>query len=184
MSKIISNKVYTSYLPDNKQAVSFIVENKYAADRFVAELENIDLIEVSGKPFSKSRTLRQNRYLWKLIELISYKINGERTRESTEKIYADLLLEAQVKRDLIAIRQEGIGLLKTQFRAVIPTGQVISTLNEETGKTAKLVSVWVYYGSSTFNTKEMGELLEITIAYAGQLGIHDSEIESMRREYE
>lgn len=184
MSKIVATEIYLSPLPKGETAVSFIVEDRYIADMFVRELKHLDKIEVSAKAFSGSRSLRQNRFMWALIGKISEVMNGERSKESTTKIYVDLLKEAQAKRDLIAVLPEAIDTLKAQFRAVVPTGETIRTINKETGREAELVSVWVYYGSSKFNIKEMTELLDITIAYAGQLGIHDSEIESMRAEYE
>ena len=118
-----------------------------------------------------------------MISRISDELNGEHTEDSTMKIYAELLLKAQVKRDLVALLPEAVETLKTQFRAVIPTGQSISSHNEKTNKTAVLNTYWVYYGSSKFNIKEMNELIDVTIAYASSLGIVDSEIESIRNEY-
>lgn len=183
MSKLIANKVYQSYLPDGKVAVSFIAEDRYSANIFARELEHLDKIEVSAKRHKESRSLQQNKLLWALITRISDEINNEHTEESTMKIYGDLLVSAQVKRELIAILPVAVEQLKSMFRAVIPTGQTITSVNEKTGKTATLHTYWVYYGSSKFNTKEMGELLDITIAYASNLGIVDSEIESLRSAY-
>lgn len=183
MSKLLSSKVYMSYLPDGKVAVSFIADDKYTANLFVRELEHLDKIEVNAKQHKSSRSLQQNKLLWALISRISDELNGEHTEDSTMKIYAELLLKAQVKRDLVALLPEAVETLKTQFRAVIPTGQSISSHNEKTNKTAVLNTYWVYYGSSKFNTKEMNELIDVTIAYASSLGIVDSEIESIRNEY-
>ena len=98
MSKLISNKVYQSYLPDGKVAVSFIAEDRYAANIFIRELEHLDKIEVSAKQHKQSRSLQQNKLLWALISRISDELNNEHTEESTMKIYGELLVKAQAKR--------------------------------------------------------------------------------------
>ena len=183
MSKLLSNKVYLSYLPDNKVAVSFIVNDKYTANLFVRELEHLDKIEVSAKQHKESRSLNQNKCMWAIISKISDTLNHEHTEESVTKIYGEMLVRANVKREYIAVLPEAIESLKLTARAIIPTGATIVSTNEKNGKQSKLVCAWYYFGSSTFNTKEMGELLEVVIAYASELGIMDSEIESIRSEY-
>ena len=183
MAKLLANKVYLSFLPTNEVAVSFIVENKYNANLFVQELKELDKIQVEAKAHKEARSIRQNKMLWAVIGKISELINGEKTETSTMKIYADILVEANVKRELMAVLPETLETLKTMFRAVIPTGQSIISKNKETGKEAELITVWAYIGSSRFNTKEMTELIDITLNKASMLGIVDSEIEFLRNEY-
>ena len=64
MSKLLSSKVYMSYLPDGKVAVSFIADDKYTANLFVRELEHLDKIEVNAKQHKSSRSLQQNKLLF------------------------------------------------------------------------------------------------------------------------
>src|SRR5690606_11222185 len=118
---------------------------------FVKELENHDKIEVSAKPHKESRSIRQNNMLWSIITKISDYINNEHSEESMMKIYAELLVKANTKRELMAIVPESLETLKTMFRAVIPTGQTIETINKKTGKKNELISVWCYIGSSKMN---------------------------------
>ena len=183
MSKLVAEKVYQSYLPDGKVAVSFIAKDRYVANLFVKELEHLDLIDITAKKHKESRTLQQNALFWKVVSKISDHLNYEHSEESTMKIYGDLLVKAQVKRELMATLPQAIDTLKAHFRAVIPTGQSISSYNEKTGKTNELITVWVYQGSSKFNTKEMTELIEIALNYASKLGTVDSELESIKGEY-
>lgn len=184
MSKLISGKCYLSYLPNNEIAVSFITKDRYAASQFVKELEQAEEIEVSAREFKRSRSLRQNDFMWAIISKISDAINGERSQDSLDKIYGELLVKANVKRELMAVLPEAIDKLKSVFRAVIETGQTIESVNEKTGKKATLKTVWCYYGSSKLNTKEMSELMEHTLKYASSLGVSDSEIDMIRSQYE
>lgn len=182
MSKIVASKVYQSYLPDGQVAISFIATDRYAANLFVNELQHLDKIDVTAKKHKESRSIRQNSMLWGIISKISDVINGEHSNESMMKIYGDLLVKSNAKRELIAVLPSAINHLTTIFRAVIPTGQTITSVNEKTSKIAELVTVWVYYGSSKFDTKEMTDLIDTALNYASDIGIVDSEIESMRVE--
>lgn len=182
--KVIAKQVFSYIDKDKNTVVSFVCKDKYAANLFVKEVESLEEIEVTAKAYKESRSVQQNKFLWALITLISDSINHEHTEESTMKIYAELLVKAQVKRDLVAVLPQAVEVLQRQFRAVIPTYQKIVSINEVTGKKAELQTYWVYEGSSRFNTKEMNELLEITIKYADECGVKSSDVETIRREYE
>lgn len=185
MSRFVANNVYGWRNEDGNTVVSFVVtsENAQAAMMAIQELKPKDLIEVVAKENKESRTLKQNRLFWALVSKISDVINGSHTKEDEEKIYADILVMANVKRELMAVLPEVIDIMKPHFRAVIPTGQKVITLNEKTKKSNTLSTCWFYLGSSTFTTKEMHDLIEITMDYAASLGIKDSELKSMEDEY-
>lgn len=182
--KVISDKIYLSTLPDNKVAICFVVENRYLANRIINEMQQHEKLQVEIKKYSNNRSLQQNDMLWAVIAKVSDYANGERTQESLDKIYAEILTHANIRRDLVAVLPEALPTLKSSFRAVIPTGQTIESINEKTGKKATLLTCWVYHGSSKLNTKEMGELLDYTLSYAIESGVSAVDIEAIRREYE
>ena len=177
MSKLVAEKVYQSYLPDGKVAVSFIAKDRYVANLFVKELEHLDLIDITAKKHKESRTLQQNKMLWAIISLISDKLNFEHTEESTMKIYSELLVSANIKYEFMLILPEAKHILEQSFRAVIDAGQS----REVNGKELRMYKVFI--GSSKFDTKEMTELIETALNYASKLGIVDSELESIKGEY-
>lgn len=178
MSKLTASNVYLSFMPDNKVAVSFIANDRYVANLFVKELEHLDKIELTAKAHKESRSIRQNSYLWAIIGKISDVINFEHTSDSTMKIYAELLVKANVKYEFVLVLETAKHILESQFRAVIDTGQ----RREINGK--ELVMYKVFIGSSKFDTKEMTELVDLALKYASEVGVVDSEIESLRLEYE
>lgn len=185
MSRFVAKTIYGWQDDKGNTIVSFVVssENAQAALMTIHELKPKDLIEIIAKENKESRTQKQNKLFWALVSKISDVINGSHTKEDTDKLYADILVMANVKRDVIALLPEAIEGIRPHFRAVIPTGQKHITFNELTKKSNTIVSCWVYHGSSTFNTKEMHDLIEITMDYAASLGIQDSELKSMEDEY-
>lgn len=177
--KITVKEPYVSYLPEGV-AISFKTDYM-SATQLINELKGSENIILSAKAQRPLRSLRQNAFLWGIIEKVSQEINGERTEDSLMKIYTDILQKANVRRELVAVLPESLNTLKKTFRAVIPTGQTIRAKNEKTGKNADLITVWVYEGSSKFNTKEMSELLDIAIHYAITANV---EIDDLKRLYE
>jgi len=167
--KIIANDLYLNYLPGGKVAVSFIVDNLKLANIVVADMKGKN-IELQIKEHKSQRSIEQNNLLWAIIENISLKLNGNRADENLWKIYGDILVASNIKRELVAVLPEAVKILERTFRAVIPTGQTVSVKNEKTGKEAELLKVWVYLGSSTFNTKEMTELIDYATDYAIKVG--------------
>lgn len=176
MSKIIAKKAYLSHLPNGEVAVSFVTNDMYSANLLVNELENLDKIDVTAKAHKSSRSLRQNAFFWLIIEKISKEINGIATHSNKMLVYKELLIEAQTKYEYVLILPEAVKMLESQFRAVIPTNQT----REVNGK--ELMMYQVFIGSSKMNTKEMTQLIDVALNYASDIGIVDSEIESMRVE--
>lgn len=170
--KLRANNIYLNYLPEQKVAVSLVLSNNdnvKLAQIAVNEFKGKE-IEITLKENKSQRSIEQNSMLWAIIENISLKLNGNRADENLWKIYSDILVASNIKRELVAVLPEAVKILERTFRAVIPTGQKIKSMNEKTGKEAELITVWVYLGSSTFNTKEMTELIDHAIDYAIKVG--------------
>jgi len=110
------------------------------------------------EPKSK-RSIQQNKLLWKLIHLIAKK-QGQDDME----VYCSLLERADAKSDYIIATPETEESLRKVFRGV----RFIR--HQEINK--KLCNIYkVYLGSSKMTTKEMTELLDITIKLCGELEI-------------
>lgn len=115
------------------------------------------------EPKSK-RSVQQNKMLWELIHLIAKKQNQE-----DMEVYCTLLERADAKSDYILARPETEDGLRKTFRGV----KFIR--HQEVNKT--IFNVYkVYIGSSKMTTKEMTELLEITIQLCSELRIPTMEV--------
>ena len=121
------------------------------------ELTKIYSVEIK-EPKSK-RSLQQNRMLWELIHLIAKK-----QKQDDMEVYCALLERADAKSDYILARPETEEGLRKTFRGVkfIRKQEVNDTI----------FNIYkVYLGSSKMTTKEMTELLEITIQLCSELRI-------------
>ena len=119
---------------------------------------------VSIEPKKKKRSLDQNRYFWKLVGEIAKKENGD--LRDTDNLYTNLLQMAGAKYEALIIKHEAL----ERFRSLVRHVKVIKqqTINHEVYDT-----IWAFYGSSTFDTKEMSDLIETTLKYAEEVGVPD-----------
>lgn len=135
--------------------ISFSITDKAKALRQIDEIKDLDLdIEVSRH--TEKRSLSANAYLWVLCDKIA---KHPHIKSDKWTIYLMMLKEAGVFCDC-QIRREALDTLKTRFR-------YIEILDEDDYSFV----VRCYFGSSTYNSREMGDLLDKVKEEAMSLGI-------------
>ena len=108
---------------------------------------------------SSKRSLHQNRLLW----LIIHKIAKE-TFQSDEDVYCAVLERADALSDYVITATDMQDTLRKNFRGV-----KFIRMQEVNGKDCYVYKIFI--GSSKMNTKEMTELIEITMQVASELNI-------------
>ncbi len=121
--------------------------------------------EVHIKEPRNQRSLQQNKMLWQLIHAIA-----KATNHDDNEIYCTLLEKADALSDYIITATEMEDALRKTFRGV----RFVRT-QEVNGKECNIYKV--YLGSSKMNTKEMTELLDLTIKMASELGVYHEYLE-------
>ena len=134
-----------------KQAITWLLEQ-----------DNTKFFEVKEK--KTTRSLQQNKMLWELIHLIAKKQNQEDI-----EVYCALLERADAKSEYIITATEMEDALRKTFRGVKFIRKQL--VNDKECNIYK-----VYLGSSKMNTKEMAELLDITIQLCSELQIPTLEV--------
>ena len=121
------------------------------------DMEKLFIVEVK-EPKSK-RSLEQNRMLWQLIHSIA-----KQQHQDDMEVYCALLERADAKSDYIITAYDMEDDLRKCFRGVR-----FIRKQDVNGKECNIYKV--YIGSSKMNTKEMTELLDITLQLCAELGI-------------
>lgn len=114
------------------------------------------------EPRSK-RSLEQNKLLWKLINRIA-----KETYQDDMTVYCAVLERADALSDYVITATDMQDTLRKNFRGV-----KFIRMQEVNGKDCYVFKVFL--GSSKMNTKEMTELIEITMQVANELGIDTRE---------
>ena len=84
-------------------------------------------------------------------------------------VYCQIIEMAKIRTEFIETIPEAITRLSSVFRVVKELEQ------RESKKGNKTVLVKCYYGTSTFDTKEMSDFIDVLLDYAIQIGIDVSE---------
>jgi len=183
MSKFIADRVYKMQDENNNVIISFVVSgsNKYSANMTFDELKKLGDVKLSveSKKYKSQRSLEQNKMLWALCEKIAIATSGFSYKSEVEECYVNLLEEANIEGRFRVALPEDKKQLEEEYRVVKSVGKRM-VLNPKTNKKTECEMFLCYKGSSTFDTKQMTELIELALNRCAELGIYDSEIEQIR----
>ena len=115
-------------------------------------------LSVEIKQFRNRRSLDANAYFWVMCEKIAAAI-----RSSKDEVYLDLLSRYGVFTHII-VKPVAVERVKAEWRTVRDLGEV--TVNGNTG-----IQLQCFFGSSTYDTKEMSRLIDGAVTDAQALDI-------------
>lgn len=150
----------------------------------VVNTNEVDILEklrgsklnVELKKWYKKRSLDANAYLWVLIREISEKIEVQ-----PKEIYRDAISYMNTY-DVLPIRDDAVDRFIENWQKN-GDGWICEKFDS---KLKGYTNVRAYYGSSTFNTKEMSQLIDIIIEECRNLGIETkpkAEIDALLKEW-
>ena len=152
-----------------KWLVTFTCDNE--SDLYeLEELKDAEL-DITAKKHRNKRSLDANAYAWVLMQKISEKVH-----KSKWEVYLDLLQEYSRAFTFLIVKPKAVEKVMQMYRTCIDHGDI--TVNGQTGH-----QLQVFFGSSTFDTKEMSVFLDGVISTAQDLNIPTetpAEIERMK----
>ncbi|AUO19900.1 hypothetical protein [Monoglobus pectinilyticus] len=126
------------------------------------ELSQCKLLDIELKKHRKKRSLNANAYLWVLCGKLADKIGVDK-----ESVYRQHILNANVYRVAEINESAADTLIKGwQMNGVGWIAERVDESNKD-----GFVIVNLYYGSSTYNTKQMSRLLDSVIEDCREQGI-------------
>lgn len=133
------------------------------------------------KEYKPKRSLDSNAYCWVLCDEIAKELSKDETIITKEKIYQDGILQIGTFEPMI-IEEKAFENFKRIWQR-----QGLGFLVQEVSRKDKCVKVHCYYGSSTYDSKEMSLLINLLVELAKSLNIEtksDKEIESLLKEWD
>ena len=141
------------------------------------ELKEYDC-EVTVKRYRNKRSKEANAYCWVLVDKIAQK-----KRIPKSEVYRNAIRDVGGTSDLVSIKKAALPRLQEEWSRQ-GLGFQVEDLG---GKVPGWTNVQLYYGSSTYDTKQMSDLIEILVQDAQALGIEtkpEEEIRSLLEEYD
>lgn len=162
-----------------KSKISLLLDTKEI--EAVEQLKNENKLNVELKKYRKKRSLDANAYCWVLCDKIAKELSKDGTILTKEKIYQDGILQIGTFEPMI-IEEKAFENFKRIWER-----QGLGFLIQEVSKKDKCVKVHCYYGSSTYDTKEMSLLINLLVELAKSLNIEtksEAEINSLLKEWD
>lgn len=156
----------------NKIFITFEI-NKNIDVSLIDELLNKDL-DITFKPHKEKRSNDANSYMWVLCDKIAQKINSTK-----EEVYRDAIRNVGVF-EIVPIRKDAVERF-TECWEHNGTGWVCDNLGES--KMDGYIKIATYFGSSTYNTKEMARLVDYIVEDAKEQDIEvlpPNELQSLK----
>ena len=156
-----------------KPKISLILDTK-SLD-IVEQLKNENKLNIEMKKWYKKRSLDANAYCWVLCNNIANELskNGIITKE---EVYRDAIQQVGSFEPFI-VQEKTFDKFKRIWEK-----QGLGFLVQEVSRQDKCIKVNCYYGSSTYDSKEMSLLIEILIQSAKSLNLetkNQKEIDSL-----
>lgn len=139
-----------------------------------------DKLSIEIKKQRKKRSLDANSYCWVLCDEIAKVLTSEGSTTTKEQVYKDAIL--QIGRFEPVIVTE---VAYDNFKRIWEN-QGLGFLIQEVSRKDKCVRINCYYGSSTYDTKEMTLLNNLIVDLAKNLGIEtksQQEIDSLLKSW-
>lgn len=162
--KDISNNVLT-----NELTISFTA-NEHSILKEYEKLKKCDKLRIKADKFRNKRSLDANAYMWVLLQKMA-----EVLKTSKDELYIEILSRYGVFTHVI-VKPNAVDRVKAEWRLVKDLGEV--EVNGITGN-----QLQCYFGSSTYNTKEMSILIDGLVNECKELEIEtlpDIEIQRMK----
>jgi hypothetical protein len=126
------------------------------------ELNNKEKLSIEIKPYRRKRSLDANAYAWKLMDMIS-----EETGIRKEEIYREYIKNIGGCSEIVCVRNDAVDKLCAGWSRNGIGWQTDTFPSKIEGCT----NVILYYGSSTFDTKQMSRLIDMIVHDCEEYGI-------------
>ena len=135
--------------------------NKNLARRFVYEKKNRGYVAVL-KEYRKKRSLDANAYCWLLIDKIASALG-----QTKETVYREAIRSIGGNSETVCVKEEAANAIRQSWERN-GMGWITDSVPS---KLPGCVNVVLYFGSSTYNTKQMSDLINAVVQDAQALGI-------------
>lgn len=145
-----------------KPTISFEVNEQNDFKAMVDEMKGLDKLSIEVKPFRQRRSLDANAYCWVLLDKLAAK-----TGEPKEMVYRQYIQNIGGNSEIVCVKNEAVDRLCYGWRRN-GIGWQTETMDS---KLDGCTNVILYYGSSVYDTSQMGRLLDLIIQDCKAVGI-------------
>lgn len=179
MYELTGKLLSLSFNRDGKPMVTFSFEDRHGSVAMADDLYSCEKLTLKIDKYRKRRSLDANAYLWKLCSLIADKLSDDGVPHTKEEIYQKAIKARGIYREQGELDPSFAKTMRTAWEK-LGTGWVTEQVDFEPD--GEKVIVRFYYGSSTYNSKQMCRVTDWLVTECHQLGIEtkpQAEIDSL-----
>jgi hypothetical protein len=160
----------------NQCSITLSINENFA----ISEIDKLkdDKLSIKITKYRKKRSLDANAYAWVLIDKLASKLNIKK-----EEVYRNAIREIGGVSEMLCIKNEAVEKFCTNWQKN-GIGWQTETFPS---KFKNCTNVIIYYGSSTFDSKQMSMLIDLIIQECRQHEIETlppAELERLMEQYE
>lgn len=156
----------------NKLNVTFSLNESVEGE--IEKIKDVEKLSIKVVKYRKKRSLDANAYMWVLLSKIAEVIHSNK-----DDVYIEMLSRYGVFTHII-VKKSVVDKVKSEWRTVRELGEI--NVNGSQG-----VQLQCYFGSSTYDSKEMATLIDGVVREAKELGIETlppDELNRMKRNWD
>ena len=159
--------------------ISFTVtgEDKFLARKAVEKVKDLPKLTIDVAEYRKARSLDANAYMWTLLEKLALAL-----KTNSVELYRKYIREVGVWKDYKMSKD--VAKAFTHLWQEKGLAWLIDKVDEKSTDKDEIVTLRAYYGSSSYNTKQMSRLIDSIVQDCKEMGIEtmtDAEIQSLVR---
>ena len=162
-----------------KPQITLEMNERQSALSMVDALKSVEKLTIKIDRFREKRSLDANRYLWQLCKMIADKLSDDGVPHTKEEVYRKAIKARGICREQGELPLDFAKTSRTAWE-MLGTGWITEQVDFEPD--GERVIVRYYYGSSTYNTKQMSRIIDWLVVECQQLGIEtksQAEIDSL-----
>lgn len=160
-----------------KPILQLVVNEKQTAFALFEELKDEEKLSIKIGKFREKRSLDANAYMWLLCGKLAEKLSDKKTKYTKEDIYREAIKEVGVWQD------DEIEPERVKWRCAawqqIGTGWLTERVDFTADGSKEIIRF--YYGSSQYNKKQMGRLIDNIVQDCQAVGIETKTPEELAR---
>ena len=160
----VSGKIVDAYmnLRTGKPTLTLSVNELNDFKTMVDELGGAEKLSIEVKPYRERRSLDANAYFWVLCSKLADKV-----RLTKEQVYRECIRDIGGNSEIVCVRDAAVQKLRDGWQRN-GLGWITETFPS---KLEGCTNVELYYGSSTYDTKQMSDLISIVVDACKENGI-------------
>lgn len=153
---------------DDEMTITFTLNEKSSIYPEFVKIKDLPKLKITVQQFREKRSLDANAYLWVMLQKMSESLLSDKW-----SMYLQML-KKYGQFTYIVVKPNAVEGVKKQWRECEEIGEI-----DVNG--TKAIQMLCYYGSSTYDTKEMSVLIDGVVSECQELGIDTISPEEIRQ---